>query len=444
MSGLAAPGAGEAAAARHLIHRLELELHTSEKTLAEALLPRLSGLHHDRLQPLVERICDDVSPDGRRHRLQTLELDLGSLSLEQLDDQLAERLEQALRRALTERLPAAQPDPPGASATTQPPGPAPGDDAELIATYAATGQLPWWAPRDQPALIADALARCLPASAQPILQALASRPNALDRLRRSVHPHQRALLEAAIAALLQSQALGSAHHDTPDPGAEAGAPAAIPPVEPQVSAASEPSPAHPLQASAARPLALALPAVQRLTPSAVTPRLQGAIDETWPIDGAGLVLLWPFLETLCRRLDLLGADRQFRGEPQRQRAIALFAWLVNETLDLREWHLTLAKVLCGVPPDHPWLLEASLQPAEVLELQGPLAAALAHAGGRLGDDAEVFRQSLLQRPGLLSRQPGGWLLQVERRDGDGVLADLPWSVQGLRLVWMAEGLQVSW
>jgi hypothetical protein len=28
--------------------------------------------------------------------------------------------------------------------------------------------------------------------------------------------------------------------------------------------------------------------------------------------------------------------------------------------------------------------------------------------------------------------------------GDGVLDDLPWSVQWLRLVWMAEGLQVSW
>jgi len=162
------------------------------------------------------------------------------------------------------------------------------------------------------------------------------------------------------------------------------------------------------------------------------------------IDGAGLVLLWPFLETFCRRLHLLDDDRQFRGEGERQRAITLFALLVDEAQELSEWQLTLAKVLGGVSPDHPWILEEPLAADELRELQELLIAALTHAGGRLGEDPEALRRNFLQRPGLLTHHPSGWLLQVERQEGDGVLDDLPWSLQWLRLIWMAEGLQVSW
>jgi hypothetical protein len=443
----------------HRVHRLELQIHTGDKRLAQALLPRLSRLHHDRLLPLLERICDGVSPDRRLHRLQTLEIDLGPLALERLDDQFAERLEQALREALVKRLQPTRAETPASPAES----PATGGDAELIATFAATGNLPWWAPRDQPTLIADALARCWPASIEPILAALASQANALDRLRRAVHPDQRGLLEAAIAALphvvlspTETPAAGPpAGSDSQAAGSLPGAAQRFPSPGPAGSAAAAP----PKQASPPPPLALALPTAQRLetppadppppsaaaaAPHPLAPRRHGGVGEPWMIDGAGLVLLWPFLETFCRRLHLLGEDRQFRGEGERQRAIALFALLVDEAQELSEWHLTLAKVLGGVSPDSPWILEEPLAAEELRELQELLIAALTHAGDRLGEDPEALRRNFLQRPGLLTHQPSGWLLQVERQEGDGVLDDLPWSVQWLRLIWMAEGLQVSW
>jgi hypothetical protein len=455
----ASTDADRATQPRHRVHTLELEIRASEKGLAKALLPRLSRLHQDRLLPLLERICDGLSPDHRLHRLQTLEIDLGPLALERLEEQFAERMEQALGEALAKQLQPARAD----TAATPAESPASGGDEELVITFAATGNLPWWAPRDQPSLIADALARCWPSSAEPILAALASQANALDRLRRAVHPDQRELLESAISAyahLVRSPtdtpaADPPAASASPSPGSLPGAAHRLPSPGAAGSAADAPT----KQASPPPPLALALPSAQRLeapsphppglraavaAPHPLAPEHHGGVDEPWLIDGAGLVLLWPFLETCCRRLHLLGEDRQFRGENERQRAIALFALLVDETQELSEWHLTLAKVLCGVPPDHPWILEEPLAAAELRELQDLLIAALAHAGDRLGEDPEALRRNFLQRPGLLTHQPSGWLLQVERQVGDGVLDDLPWSVQWLRLVWMAEGLQVSW
>ncbi len=443
------PSAGSGAAPRHLLHRLELEIVTGEETLARALLPRLSRLHSSQLAVVLERVCEELSPEDRVHRLDTLALDLGRLRPEALEEQLPQRLEDALREALAERLPAsaspfappvlpapspppAGPPPlpaaaaPGRPESDPPPAPPNGGDLKLLATFAATGALPWWAPRDQPSLIPDGLERLLrpaaapgPAAAggrpdnalQPLLQALLSRPGALDRLRRVATPEQRSLLEAAIAAL------------APPPAAAASA--AGPPVSP----------------------ALALPAPTRLpAPEAapLPPSRPRAGFQEWPIDGAGLVLLWPFLDTLCQRLGLLREDRQFRSEAERQRAVALFGLLVDEGPELLEWRLTLAKVLCGLPPDHSWSLETPIQPEELEELRGVWAAALLHAEGRLGDDPEALRQGLLRRPGLLTALPGAWLLQVERREGDASLAQLPWSLEWLRLPWMARGLQVRW
>jgi hypothetical protein len=162
------------------------------------------------------------------------------------------------------------------------------------------------------------------------------------------------------------------------------------------------------------------------------------------IDGAGMVLLWPFLETLFSRLELITQERLFGDEAQRQRAMALLGFLVDGDGDPPEWRLTLAKLLCGALPQAPYGLEAPLSDAEQAEAEALLQAVLDHADGRLGDDGAALRQDFLQRPGLLSARPGAWVLQVERRSGDEVLDGLPWSWSWIRLPWMDDLLQVVW
>jgi hypothetical protein len=194
----------------------------------------------------------------------------------------------------------------------------------------------------------------------------------------------------------------------------------------------------PTEPAASDPTATARPT----TPP--TPQPRSDVDDELVIDGAGMVLLWPFLETLFSRLELLTQERLFGDEAQRQRAMALLGFLVDGDTDPPEWRLTLAKLLCGALPQAPYGLEAPLSDAEQAEAEALLQAVLGHADGRLGDDGAALRQDFLQRSGLLSARPGAWVLQVERRPGDELLDGLPWSWSWIRLPWMDDLLQVVW
>jgi len=586
----------------HRLHRLELEITTGEEPLARSVMDRLSRLHHDALESLLERVFSELSPPGRWDRLESLELDLGTLQANDLEQQLPQRLEAALRRALASRLPPPLPQPLPPETSPAAPGPAADADGlqrqlELLAVFTATGSLPWWAPRHDRHLIAAALDSALalpPPELRALLRQLAALPGAdaaaVQRLLAAASPQQRPRLEAALQevavqgeavqaeaamkaaqeeelqvaqevvlqeepvaaknpeAPIESPTISDATPTTPDttptPTATPEAPGEPNPNPPNPNALARlalyastgrwppgegPGPNPPQALEAALDTALALPppelrallrqlaalpgadaaAVQRLLAAASPqqrPRLEAALqgvalqkalkptetaasdpiatarpttpaapppplalqlpkatplpaqqpprqlshtksdvaDDELVIDGAGMVLLWPFLETLFSRLELLTQERLFGGDAQRQRAMALLGFLVDGDGDPPEWRLTLAKLLCGALPLAPYGLEAPLSDAEQAEAEALLQAVLGHADGQLGDDCAALRQDFLQRPGLLSARPGAWVLQVERRPGDELLDGLPWSWSWIRLPWMDDLLQVVW
>ena len=531
----------------HRLHRLELEITTGDEPLARSVMDRLSRLHHAALASLLEQVFSELSPPGRWDRLERLELDLGTLQANDLEQQLPQRLEAALRRALAARLPhpLPQPLPPSITPLIQPLA-ASGDadglqrQMELLAVFIATGSLPWWAPRHDRQLIAAALDTALalpPPELRALLRQLTGPPGAdsaaVQRLLAAASPKQRPRLEAAMRAaqetaqeaVLQAvlvaaknpEAPGEPDPNTPNPSALArltlyartgrwpsgeglgpnppqaleaaldtalalpppelrallqqlagppGAPsaalqrllaAASPQQRPRLEAAmkaaqeealeaaQEPAQEALLQAAVKATKAVAsdpTATARRNTPP--TPQPRSDLDDELVIDGAGMVLLWPFLETLFSRLELLTQERLFGDEAQRQRAMALLGYLVDGDGDPPEWRLTLAKLLCGALPQAPYGLESPLSDAEQTEAEALLQAVLGHADGRLGDDGAALRQEFLQRPGLLSARPGAWVLQVERRPGDELLDGLPWSWSWIRLPWMDDLLQVVW
>ena len=87
----------------HRLHRLELEISTGDEPLARSVMDRLSQLHHAALESLLERVFSELSPPGRWDRLERLELDLGTLEASDLEQQLPQRLEAALRASSTAR-----------------------------------------------------------------------------------------------------------------------------------------------------------------------------------------------------------------------------------------------------------------------------------------------------------------------------------------------------
>ncbi|NEO28529.1 MAG: hypothetical protein F6K03_17040, partial [Kamptonema sp. SIO4C4] len=55
-----------------------------------------------------------------------------------------------------------------------------------------------------------------------------------------------------------------------------------------------------------------------------------------------------------------------------------------------------------------------------------------------------FRKAFLQREGVLKPWYGSWLLQVERKSYDVLLARIPWGIQTIKLPWMNAVLSVEW
>ncbi len=179
------------------------------------------------------------------------------------------------------------------------------------------------------------------------------------------------------------------------------------------------------------------------------PRLQLArrralarLDELY-IDDAGLVILWPFLERLFTRLDLL-EKRFFRDEAAQTQAIALLAYLAHEDPEPPEHRLAFAKLLCGRPPEHPCPLDAPLAHELRDECDTLLAAVIDHAPVLDAMPISRFRASFLQRAGGLAVRTGSWLLAVERQPWDVILDRFSWSWAWIKLPWMPEPVTVEW
>jgi hypothetical protein len=176
-----------------------------------------------------------------------------------------------------------------------------------------------------------------------------------------------------------------------------------------------------------------------------SPGTDPADPDELAVDDGGLVILWPFLDTLLSRLELIDPEQKvFLGEEARNQAIALLSFLVEGDPEPPEWRLPLAKVLAGLSPLAPWRLEEPLKPEALAEGERLLEAVIAHAdlAERMGP--EDLRNLVLRRPAVLSSRTGAWLLRVERRAEDALLERLPWGWSWIRLPWMEHPLQVEW
>jgi hypothetical protein len=161
------------AVACHRIDVLEIELWLEEEPQAHPLMDRVSALREPRLEAVMQRVLDELSPAGRLDRFELVELDLGPLPLNDFDDAFLARLEPALRQALARQL---QGRP--AEAPLNP-------VLELLQLFARTGSLPWWADRADPQLIGSQIRRLLeldPEAWWALLRELQVNPSAIERL----------------------------------------------------------------------------------------------------------------------------------------------------------------------------------------------------------------------------------------------------------------------
>ena len=165
---------------RHRIRRQVLELETPDEDSARRVQRELSRIQRQRLESIIECCCSDFSAPDRIHRIDLLEVDLGAVNLDRLERELPEKLNSELRKALARQI--------GKQDSESSPSgqdPAVTSYLELIACFAATGTLPWWADFSNPRLIpeaVDALLDRAPDRLADLLQSIARDRGQLMRI----------------------------------------------------------------------------------------------------------------------------------------------------------------------------------------------------------------------------------------------------------------------
>jgi Contractile injection system tape measure protein len=167
-----------------------------------------------------------------------------------------------------------------------------------------------------------------------------------------------------------------------------------------------------------------------------------AEDEAIYLEGAGAILLHPFLEQLFRERGLL-AGRDFRDIEARHRAVHLIGLLTFGIVDIPEYELVLAKAICGARFEEP-LEPVELENDDLVACDALLRAVLEHWAALRSSSPEWLRQQFFLREGKLERVDSGYLLTIERRAQDVLLARLPWGCGVVALPWLAERMFVRW
>lgn len=130
-------------ATHHIVKRQVMEFHLEERRQAIRLQQKVSELCHDSLQRLLDEVCTEVLPPGKQLRLDKLQLDLGHIAWEELDERVPARFEQALREALLKAI-----HQPNALEDARRPNTTQAEQEEnLIRFFLQEGRLPWWAGR---------------------------------------------------------------------------------------------------------------------------------------------------------------------------------------------------------------------------------------------------------------------------------------------------------
>ncbi|MDJ0822523.1 MAG: contractile injection system tape measure protein [Paracoccaceae bacterium] len=158
---------------------------------------------------------------------------------------------------------------------------------------------------------------------------------------------------------------------------------------------------------------------------------------------SGLVLLWPFVTRLCDELSLL-EDGQFKSEASAHKAAQVLHYLASGTTLTPEPLLLLPKMICGLAPRQSTPRELILNKEEIEQCEACLQAAISAWKNLSNTSIETFRESFLQRNGILTMRENHAELRVERKPYDLLLSTLPWQISVIRLRWMTSPIHVDW
>ncbi|NEP73980.1 MAG: hypothetical protein F6K25_04630 [Okeania sp. SIO2G4] len=165
-------------------------------------------------------------------------------------------------------------------------------------------------------------------------------------------------------------------------------------------------------------------------------------DEIY-IRNAGLILLWPFLNSFFVKIGLV-QNNIFINIISTQRADLLLQYLIDNSTEIPEHILPLNKILCGIDLLEPIDTNLEITEPERAECENLLSAVIQNWSILKNTSVEGLRKAFLQRNSILKIRDGSWLLQVERETYDILVDKIPWSIRVVKLPWMNNILYVEW
>jgi hypothetical protein len=160
------------------------------------------------------------------------------------------------------------------------------------------------------------------------------------------------------------------------------------------------------------------------------------------IENAGLVLLHPFLPRFFQALGIASEEDVII---QPERALCLLHFLATGQGIAPEYELVLPKILCNIPLTAPVESGIGLTDPETEEATALLEAVIRHWDVLKNTGIDGLRGTFLLRAGKITlRDDGDWRLQVESKAYDILMDQLPWGISMIKLPWMQRMLWVEW
>lgn len=168
------------------------------------LQDELSRVHSERIVPLIEMCCSEVSEAGRIDRIESLVVDIGYVDPSRLEEEIVIKLLPAMRQALADQIREQENE-----ADFRSPAPGVASYLELFAFFARTGSLPWWADTTRPHLLEETLRQLVHASPGHLRELMRDLTSESRSIRRIVYQYSSESL-ATLSGLL-APSLADAH-----------------------------------------------------------------------------------------------------------------------------------------------------------------------------------------------------------------------------------------
>ncbi len=161
------------------------------------------------------------------------------------------------------------------------------------------------------------------------------------------------------------------------------------------------------------------------------------------IRNAGLVIAWPYLNTLFDKCGYLEGNK-FKNIESRDRAVMLSQYLVLGTDTILEEDLPLNKLLLGIPLFE--FVDTSLSLTDFEKSLGDsLLKGIIGNWTTLGNTSiEGLRETFLNREGALVKKEMDYKLKVKTETFDVLIPTIPWNISMIQTSFMNFRLLVEW